>query len=372
MRRALPPALFSLAALALLPFAGLTPLWFLGPLAQAGVLETGQIEPSRWLVAAFALLAALALVLGRGERRFWLPWAATGMAGMVLLLCMLAGVEQGAGVPAADRRAEDGARPVAGVLTGLPLFWDEGEAAPARQALRGVMRHELKPLDALEGGMLRPFARLLVAQPRALPPSGLVALDDWVRGGGKALILADPLLLWPTELPLGDARRPPATSLLDPLLTHWGLRLEPVAQGDEGLSRRLLPGGAALLLAGASRFSLLPGARCALEAGGLMARCRLGKGEARLVADADWIDDRLWLADPRYPQRPAAYAADAALLADHWLAAPLAPPPSARVRRVRDEAALVRATRAALLAGMLWAGLGAWLFSRRERTGETG
>ena len=42
------------AALALLPFAGLTPLWFIGSLAQAGVLETGQIEPSRWLVAAFA------------------------------------------------------------------------------------------------------------------------------------------------------------------------------------------------------------------------------------------------------------------------------------------------------------------------------
>ena len=49
-----------------------------------------------------------------------------------------------------------------------------------------------------------------MAHPLAQPAEDLVALDDWVRGGGRVLLLADPMLEWPSKRPLGDPLRPPA------------------------------------------------------------------------------------------------------------------------------------------------------------------
>ena len=54
----------------------------------------------------------------------------------------------------------------------------------------------------------------------------LVELDQWVRGGGRLLLLADPMLEWPSERPLGDRLRPPPAFADTGLLAHWGLRLE--------------------------------------------------------------------------------------------------------------------------------------------------
>ena len=54
-----------------------------------------------------------------------------------------------------------------------------------------------------------PGATLLAIQPRALPAEELVALDNWVRDGGRIVLLADPMLEWPSERPLGDRLRPP-------------------------------------------------------------------------------------------------------------------------------------------------------------------
>ena len=85
---------------------------------------------------------------------------------------------------------------------------------------------------------------LLAAQPRALPAEELVALDAWVRRGGRLLLLADPMLEWPSERPLGDRLRPPALFADTGLLQHWGLRLDapdergPRQSGAGGTSSR--------------------------------------------------------------------------------------------------------------------------------------
>ena len=67
---------------------------------------------------------------------------------------------------------------------------------------------------------------LLMAHPRAQPAEALVDLDHWVRGGGRLLLLADPMLEWPSERPLGDPLRPPPAFADTGLLKHWGLRLD--------------------------------------------------------------------------------------------------------------------------------------------------
>jgi len=97
-----------------------------------------------------------------------------------------------------------------------------------------------------------------------------------------------------------------------------------------------------------------------LSEGGFVATCQVGSGHVQLVADADMIDDRLWLADARWPGRSEAMASDVVMLVDGWLADPsgqtlLVPP-----RRVVSDAALVTAMRHAILAAILWAGLGAF------------
>ncbi|OYW87726.1 MAG: hypothetical protein B7Z20_04430, partial [Sphingobium sp. 32-64-5] len=136
---------------------------------------------------------------------------------------------------------------------------------------------------------------------------------------------------------------------------------EPAAHGATMMAtdRRLLKSGHAVLLAGASRFTLTgKGRDCALVEQGLMALCRIGKGRVRLVADADLIDERLWLADPRWPDRPEAWSADIPSLLDGWLVDPLGGGAMSPPRRIADEVALVRAMRGGILAILIWAGLG--------------
>src|SRR5690606_29818066 len=111
----------------------------------------------------------------------------------------------------------------------------------------------------------------------------------------------------------------------------------------------------------ASRFDVR-GGHCRAEASGLIVQCRIGKGTAVMVADADMIDDRLWLIDPDRPLSPQKWSADTPALVMHWLGQPLS-----GVRRwVRSEEDLVRAVRWVALAGIFWAGLGWMLFGRRK------
>ena len=123
-----------------------------------------------------------------------------------------------------------------------------------------------------------------MAQPLAQPAEDLVALDEWVRGGGRVLLLADPMLEWPSKRPLGDPLRPPPMFMDTGLLAHWGLRLD--APDERGPQLRKL--------AGYDVLTVSPGELCPAAARsartGLVADCRIGRGRATVVADADLLD----------------------------------------------------------------------------------
>jgi hypothetical protein len=205
-------------------------------------------------------------------------------------------------VYAFTRPAPDGPKPTLGLMTTLPLQWSEGgveadladDAQPHPAFARLSESYDVQPLDDVRD--LSERRMLLLAQPRAFSPAELVQLDSWVRKGGRVLILADPALQWGSLYPLGDKRRPLFTSMLSPLFAHWGLELvlpiadaEPMAIRKIGkLSIRTQTPGEWL------KINRDGSARCALAEGGLLADCKIGKGRALLVADADLLDTVYW------------------------------------------------------------------------------
>ena len=105
------------------------------------------------------------------------------------------------------------------------------------QALRA--RYKVVPISVTDGAELAKGRLLLMAQPLAQTAENLVILDDWVRSGGRVLLLADPMLEWPSQRPLGDPLRPPPMFADTGLLAHWGLRLD--APDERGPATRTLP-----------------------------------------------------------------------------------------------------------------------------------
>ncbi|AEG49122.1 hypothetical protein Sphch_1433 [Sphingobium chlorophenolicum L-1] len=382
------------------------------------LLRTGQVDPRGWMIPALLLGPAAALIRRwRGESVVW--WAGLGTVGTVLSCAFLAAWRVPGLVPtlwflavvlaatvagsmfrvpakagtqlrslnwapafagarqmvalglalstlvacwfASESRIEGlpGKRPELAVISGLPLFWRENGVkadAPIIAVLR--QRFDVQPVDsplALKNGRAK---LLLLAQPRAFSMDELVALGAWIGKGGKALILADPELRWPMDLPLGDRRRPPAVTLLGAMIEYWGAKLLP-PEADE--KRHFMGDGRVLTVYAASGFDRA-GPDCRIGARGLVAHCMVGKGTAIIVADADLIDDRLWLADPARPLEPDRWTADTPQFVAGVLGEKL---PDGR-RWVRSGDALVHAVRWAILAGILWAGLGTALFWRRK------
>ncbi len=125
-----------------------------------------------------------------------------------------------------------------GLFTSLPILWAESErlgdllkpqTAP-HWALAVIEQDgKVRPLDSLvaAGGKspLSGLGLLIMAQPRPLSPQENVALDGWVRGGGRLLMFADPMLTAQSSFAFGDRRRPEAIAMLSPILSRWGLRL---------------------------------------------------------------------------------------------------------------------------------------------------
>ena len=174
------------------------------------------------------------------------------------------------------------------VLTALPLAWSTefGLSQPGSPALQRLSeRYRVRLVDLPT--QLPSKGLLLAAQPRALPAEQLVALDRWVREGGRVLLLADPMLASPDPRALSDPTRPPRSFADTGLLAHWGLRLDSPER----------PGPTDRSLNGVEVITVSPGrlaGRCADDEDGLAARCRIGQGYAVVIADADWIDaDRL-------------------------------------------------------------------------------
>lgn len=228
----------------------------------------------------------------------------------LLALAALAGLA-GCGNAASPSPSSNGAE--IGLFTSLPILWREtgevrelltSDAPPhwAQAVLAG--RGTLRPLDTLanESGAGKPGtgkpgtlpldrrALLIMAQPRPLSPSENVALDRWVRDGGRVLLFADPMLTAHSDFALGDARRPQDIVLLSPILSRWGLELrfddgQPAGENYATIWNITIP----VDLPGS--FALLgKQARCTLAGNGLAARCRVGRGEVIAIADAALLD----------------------------------------------------------------------------------
>lgn len=177
-------------------------------------------------------------------------------------------------------------RPGLLLLTSLPLLFGEdfslqGGGSPAVRKLQ--TRYRIVPISVTDSAELKKARLLLMAHAPAQTAENLVALDEWVRAGGRLLLLADPMLEWPSKRPLGDPLRPPAMFIDTGLLAHWGLRLD--APAERGPAMRKLGGYAVMTVS--------PGAlagRCKISPDALVARCPIGKGQATIVADADLLD----------------------------------------------------------------------------------
>jgi hypothetical protein len=178
-----------------------------------------------------------------------------------------------------------GERPALLLLTSLPLMFGEEFSleggSPAPKALE--TRYRVVPISVTDEADLAKGRLLLMAHPRAQPAEDLVALDDWVRGGGRVLLLADPLLEWPSSRPLGDPLRPPPMFADTGLLAHWGLRLD--APEERGPRQDRLEGYSVQADSPGALFGT-----CAISGNRLAAHCRIGKGRATVVADADLLD----------------------------------------------------------------------------------
>ncbi len=185
-------------------------------------------------------------------------------------------------------------RPRVTLMTALPLVWGEGDAADIVQGRSGRSEtlkiiettFDVRPIDILSAKTLgRDIA--IIAQPRRLTPTELVVFDKWVRRGGRAMIFADPELVWPSRYPPGDNRRAPPVELLDPLFTHWGIAL-----GDSDRQERVISiNNAAVKMLAAGAWT---GPKTCTAVVPEVLDCRIGNGRVLLVGDADLLDARLW------------------------------------------------------------------------------
>lgn len=224
---------------------------------------------TRARVRALAILAVLITAIAASALWFRSSWAGPGPLASVRI---------------APRPLDQ--RPTLLLLTSLPILFGEdfsikANGSAALSALR--TRYRVLAISVAEPGELAKGRLLLMAQPSAQPAEDLVALDSWVRSGGRLLLLADPALEWPSNRPLGDPLRPASMFMDTGLLAHWGLRLD--APDRRGPSARQLGGFEVLT----DSPGLLQG-KCRISTDRLVARCVLGRGRATVVADADFLD----------------------------------------------------------------------------------
>ncbi len=217
--------------------------------------------------------------------------------GVLLLLALAAAAIAWWALKPSSRPAE----PI-GLFTTLPILWSESadigaELSPdnqphwARAALEAAGR--IEPLDLLAGpkgaGPLDQLRRLVIAQPRVLSGAENVALDDWVRGGGHLLLIADPALTEHSDFGLADPRRPQAVALLSPILSHWGLSLRFDDRQQMGEARREVM-GVAVPVNLAGHFATEGQANCKLWGDGLAVTCAIGRGRVVALADAALLE----------------------------------------------------------------------------------
>jgi ABC-type uncharacterized transport system involved in gliding motility auxiliary subunit len=120
-------------------------------------------------------------------------------------------------------------KPALGLISGLPLNGD-----PLRQYQPWAIYEQLGQLFDIRhlGGdidAIEPEIRLLlIAHPQGLTPKTLWAIDQFVLGGGKALVFVDPqseAMAMRQQRPMPGAAA--TASDLEPLLKAWGVELVP-------------------------------------------------------------------------------------------------------------------------------------------------
>lgn len=230
-------------------------------------------------------------------------WKIAGALGAIVIL-LIAGL---VALRVWSDSTNNAARPRLGLVTSLPLVWGEGaldavvrgESAPAPAFLELQRHFTVIAIDDVGSLAAADPDVLLLAQPGRLRPVELVALDGWLRAGGRALFLADPALQWDTGLPLGDSRRPAFTSLLSPLFSHWGIELA-LPMDDAVKVREVTIGEDHLMLAVPGVFQLIEtspadtAGDCTIAASGLTFACKLDRGRAEGLADADLLAVEYW------------------------------------------------------------------------------
>ena len=190
-------------------------------------------------------------------------------------------------------------RPTLGLMGTIPIFW--GEAGSVNELLAGEgsthwaraeleASYRLEPLDTLAAENLADLDYLLLAQPRALSGAENVALDAWVRKGGRLLLFADPMLTGESKFPIGDRRRPQDVILLSPILGHWGLDLQYDPEQPGGYALLNSTGGSIPVNLRGSFEPMAGEGECRILAEKVLARCRVGKGRAVVLADAALLD----------------------------------------------------------------------------------
>lgn len=218
-----------------------------------------------------------------------------------MLAALLLAIALGAGAWIGLGRGSSPQAPV-GVFTTLPLLWNEaGDVAgllndktPPHWARAVIARRgPVVPLDALAGprghAPLDGLGWLVMAQPRPLSPDENVALDAWVRGGGRLLLIADPALTEESRYALGDPRRPQSVVLLSPILRRWGLELlfdEAQPLGERSGEVMDLPVPVNL----PGHFAIADQQACRLWGKGLAVTCAVGKGRVVALADAALLE----------------------------------------------------------------------------------
>ncbi|MBX7457960.1 GldG family protein [Qipengyuania sp. 1NDH17] len=203
------------------------------------------------------------------------------------------------------------AKPKLGLFTTLPIYWGEAgditemlnnEAEPDWVRTELETKFEIVPLDTLEPEALEGLDRVLLAQPRPLAPSENVSFDQYLANGGRAVILADPMLTRHSEFGIGDRRRPQDVVLLSPIFQRLGVELlfdEEQPQGDRVLRQSGVDFPVNLAGRFEDRDTGEPSRRCTALEDGLIAQCVNGEGEAYLYADAALLD---WEGDEQVPE----------------------------------------------------------------------
>ena len=212
--------------------------------------------------------------------------AVAGLCGaLIVLAAVVHSMQRAATVPAGLPSRPASERPSLLLLTTLPIVFSDSfdlksSGSPALRALES--RYRVEPIGVADGRSLGGHKLLFMAHALPQPAEALVDLDSWVRRGSHLLLLADPLLEWPSDRPLGDPLRPPIAFYDTGLLAHWGLRLDPPTR--RGPVERQVE-GRMLMLDSPGTLS----GRCPTAGGGLIAHCTIGRGAVTIIADADLL-----------------------------------------------------------------------------------